>query len=122
MSKEELKKPKYKIAEVPEGVINPAEPIKKTIAKTMETTENFNIFDVLTYIAKLKKAIEDKKSETVSLETMLKAYEDELAVIEEELGIQKKQEAWEKAEAERIQKEADEKPVPSPYVPKEEEN
>jgi len=116
---EPTKKPKYELAEVPEGVINPAEPIKKTIAKTMETTENFNIFDVLTYIAKLKKAIEDKKSETVSLETMLKAYEDELAVIEEELGIQKKQEAWEKAEAERIQKEADEKPVPSPYVEEE---
>ena len=117
---EEVKKPKYEFAKYPDGVLIPGQPIKKDIAKTMEVTEKFNIFDVMTYVAKMDKAIGDKEAELEGLKSMKKAYEDELEIIEKALGVQKAQEAWEKAEAERIQKEADEKPVPSPYV--EEEN
>lgn len=109
---EKIKKPKYEFAVVPEGVVDPISPIKKSIAKTMVVTENFNLFDVLTYIAKLKKAIEDKDAEKEGLVNMLKAYEDELELIEKELGVQKLEEEYQKTVAEEASKE----PVPSPYV------
>lgn len=111
MSKEkEPIKPKYTFAEVPDGTLIPIQPLKKTIAKTMEVTENFNMFDVMTYIAKMKKAIEDKKAEVEGLEIMLKAYEDELKVIEAQLGIQKLEDEYQKSIAEQTSQE----PVLSP--------
>ncbi len=100
--------PTYKFAEVPEGVINPIEPIKKQIAKTMEVTENFTVYDVMAYIAKMKKAREDKLAEAEGLEGMIKAYEDELALIEKALGVQKAEEEYQKTVAES-------QPVESPY-------
>jgi hypothetical protein len=74
---EKVIKPKYEFAKVPDGVLIPASPLKKTISKTMEVTEQFNIFDVMTYIAKLKKAIEDKDAEKEGMISMLKAYEED---------------------------------------------
>jgi len=108
MSNEEVKKPTYEFAEVPDGTLNPGSPIKKTIAKTMVVTETFNVYDVLTYIAKLKKAIEDKDKEKEGLEAMLKAYEDELEYIESVLGVQKMEEQYQVELAERVQREAEE--------------
>lgn len=93
--------PKYSFADVPDGTLIPASPIKKTIAKTMEVTENFNIFDVMTYIAKLKKAIADKDAEKEGMVHMLKAYEDELEFIEKELGVQKMEEEYQREVAEK---------------------
>lgn len=99
MSKEQ-EKPTYEFAEVPDGTLNPISPIKKQVAKTMVVTENFTIFDVLAYIGKMKKAIDDKRAEIEGLEAMVKAYEDELKVIEDQLGVQKLEEEYQKTLAE----------------------
>ena len=77
--------PTYKFKEV-EGEVGT--PIKRTIQKTMEVTEEFNIFDALQYRAKLIKAIADKQAEIDGLESMVKAYDEEIAIIEESLGVQ----------------------------------
>lgn len=99
MTNEEIK-PTYAFAEVPEGTINPASPIKKTLSKTMVVTENFTIFDVMTYLAKMEKAIADKEAELDGLRKMKVAYEAELKLIEEALGVQKMEEEYQKTLAE----------------------
>ena len=106
--KNEENVPTYAFAEVPEGTINPIEPIKKPIAKTMVVTENFNIFDVMTYLAKMEKGITDKEAELDGLRNMKIAYEKELKVIEDALGVQKMQEEYQKKVAEEQ--------IESPYV------
>lgn len=112
---EKENKPTYSFAEVPDGTLNPAQPLKKSIAKTMVVTENFNIFDVMQYIAKLRKAIEDKDKEKEGLENMLQAYEDELSLIEKELGVQKLEEEYQKTLAEAQGEEVTDALVESPY-------
>ena len=82
-----MTEPKYTFVEIKEGE-EAVSPIRRSIAKTMEVTENFNLFDVLTYIGKLKKAAADKQAEIDGIETMIKAYEDELKLIENELSVQ----------------------------------
>lgn len=77
--------PTYKFKEVEGEVVAP---IKRTIQKTMEVTEEFNIFEALQYRAKLLKAITDKQAEIEGLESMVKAYDEEIAIIEEALGVQ----------------------------------
>lgn len=77
--------PTYKFKEVEGEVLTP---IKRTIQKTMEVTEEFNIFEALQYRAKLLKAIADKQAEIDGLNTMVKAYDEEIAIIEEALGVQ----------------------------------
>lgn len=77
--------PVYKFKEV-EG--DPGTPIKRVIQKTMEVTEEFDMFSALQYRAKLIKAIEDKKAEIEGLESMVKAYDEEIELIEESLGVQ----------------------------------
>lgn len=77
--------PTYKFKEVEGEVVTP---IKRTIQKTMEVTEEFNIFDALQYRAKLLKAIADKNAEIDGLQSMVKAYDEEIAIIEEALGVQ----------------------------------
>jgi len=77
--------PTYKFKEVEGEVLTP---IKRTIQKTMEVTEEFNIFDALQYRAKLLKAIADKNAEIDGLQSMVKAYDEEIAIIEEALGVQ----------------------------------
>lgn len=77
--------PTYKFKEVEGEVVAP---IKRTIQKTMEVTEEFNIFDALQYRAKLLKAIADKNAEIDGLNSMVKAYDEEIAIIEEALGVQ----------------------------------
>jgi iron-sulfur cluster repair protein YtfE (RIC family) len=109
MSKEDLGVPKYEFAVVPEGVINPISPIKKSIAKTYTLTETFNMYEVLQYIAKMERAIEDKQKEKEGLEQVLAAYKEELEIIEEQLGVQKLEEEYQKSVSEEIDRQAREK-------------
>lgn len=85
-------KPTYKFVAV-EGMES-VSPIKRTIAKTMVTTENFNIFETMTYIARMKKAITDKEAEIAGIKSMIDAYEDELKFVEESLGVQSAEEDY----------------------------
>ena len=96
------------------------ETVKKNIAKTMEITEMFNMFDVMSYIAKMDKGIADKEAELEGLKSMKLAYEEELEIIEKELGIKKKQAEWEKNQAEKLAAQpkdetAEEALIPTPY-------
>lgn len=111
-------KPTYKFAEVPEGVVIPGSPLKKQIAKTMMTTETFTIYEVMQYIAKLKKAIEDKEAERDGLVSMLKAYESELELIENELKVQELEEEFQKKFGESVDTIEGES-IESPYDSKE---
>lgn len=94
------KEPKYEFVLVEGEVIE--SPIKRKIAKTMEVTEHFTVFDAMSYLGKLKKAIADKESEIKGLKEMEKAYMDELEVIENVLGVQKMEEDFQKNIAENI--------------------
>lgn len=76
-------------------------PIRRTIQKTMEVTEEFNVFDALQYRAKLVKAIADKQAEIDGLNTMVKAYDEEIAIIEEALGVQDLEVEYQKEIAEK---------------------
>lgn len=101
MSKKEKEvKPVYKFAEVPEGEINPGSPLKKRVAKTMEVTEHFTIYEVMQYIEKMKKAKADKQAEIDGLDSMIEAYEKELNEIKESLSIDELQAEYEKFVAE----------------------
>ena len=116
---EEIIEPKYSFAEVPEGTINPVSPIKKLISKTMEVTENFTMFDVMSYMAKLDKGIKDKEAELEGLYAMKRAYEEELILIEETLGVQKAEEEYQKEVAENLSKDEEDKDIESPYAKEE---
>lgn len=92
--------PTYKFKEVEvEGEV--LTPIKRTIQKTMEVTEEFNVFEALQYRAKLVKAIADKNAEIEGLESMVKAYDEEIALIEESLGVQDLEVEYQKEIAEK---------------------
>lgn len=90
--------PTYKFKEVEGEVLTP---IKRTIQKTMEVTEEFNVFEALQYRAKLIKAIADKNAEIEGLESMVKAYDEEIALIEESLGVQDLEVEYQKEIAEK---------------------
>lgn len=95
MSKKEKKElivPTYKWVEEEGG--NDVPPIKRKISKTMEITENFNYYDTLAYVMKMEKAIEDKRKEIEGLETMIKAYRDELELIEDTLHVNEEERKW----------------------------
>lgn len=77
-------------------------PVRRSISKTMETTETFTMYDVLTYIAKIRKSIDDKKAEITGLEAMLKAYEDEVALIEGQLGVADLDAEFQKEKAQEV--------------------
>lgn len=99
--------PKYKLAEKEEE--KDLSPVKKTIFKTMEVTETFTLYSVLEYLAKLDKAIGDKKAEMEGLENMKEAYIKELKVIEDQLGIENLEDEYRKAAAEAATKAEEEK-------------
>lgn len=106
MSKEEnIKVPEYKFDDYKDLELVPIQPIKKRIAKTMEVTETFNVYDVIAHIVKMDKAIQDKEAEVEGLKSMKKAYEDELQIIEKALGVQKMEEEYQIKLAEEAQKE-----------------
>ena len=93
--------PTYKFKEVEGEVVTP---IKRTIQKTMEVTEEFNVFEALQYRAKIVKAIEDKQAEISGLESMVKAYDEEIALIEDSLGVQDMEVEYQKEVANLNQK------------------
>lgn len=99
MKKEEKIVPKYSFVE--EEGQSELTPIKRKIAKTMEVTETFNVFETMQYLAKMKKAIEDKKAEVSGLESMVKAYEEELELIEKSVGVQRLEVEFQKEIAEK---------------------
>lgn len=122
MSKEKLVKPKYQFVE--EEGVDQITPVKRKIAKTMEVTETFNVFETMEYLAKMDKAIADKEAEVEGLKKMKEAYQAELDLIESELGVQKldveyQREFAEKLSAEIIKQREDGGVVESPYAEQE---
>lgn len=81
-----VSRPKYKWTEAVEGEEAVA-PIRRQISKTMEVTETFSYYDALAYCMKMEKAVKDKQAEIAGLEAMIKAYRDELEIIEAELKV-----------------------------------
>jgi len=92
--------PKYEFAKYEEGVEVPAQPIKRNIAKTMEVTEMFTVYDAMVYLSKVDKAIADKQAEIDGLVAMKEAYEKELKVVEKALDVQKSEDEYQKELAE----------------------
>lgn len=99
-------KPKYQFVEAIEGE-EEVSPIKRSISKTMEITENFTVFAALEYVAKIDKAIKDKEAEIEGFKIMKKAYEDEFKLIEEELGVQEMEADYQKEVAKKNQEETE---------------
>lgn len=91
--------PTYKFVEEEGEAVSP---IKKKIAKTMQVTETFTVFEAIQYVAKMKKAVEEKQAEIDGLNSMIKAYEDELEIIENELSVQAMETDYQKEIAENI--------------------
>lgn len=89
-------------------------PFKRTIAKTMEITETFTLFDAMTYLARAKKAKADKEAEIAGLDSMIQAYEEEIKLIEDTLNINELEKEFqdevirrvEEAESKRLEDEA----------------
>ncbi len=91
--------PVYKFQDLKEG--ESTNPMLRSISKTMETTETFTMKNVFEYMAKIKKAINDKQGEIDGLNTMLEAYMKEISVVESQLGIQDLEAEFIKLEAEK---------------------
>lgn len=87
-----MKEPKYEFV-VEEGVEDVA-PIRRKINKTMEVTESFNYYDTLAYVMKMEKAVADKEAEIEGMKSMIKAYKDEIELIEEKLGLTEMERVW----------------------------
>lgn len=106
---EEVKVPTYELLplEIGKGKED-VSPIHRQIAKTMEVTETFNVYETMVYLAKMKKAITDKEAEITGIQSMIEAYEKELMVIESQLGIQGMEELFQKEYAENLAKENEE--------------
>lgn len=69
-------------------------PVKRKIAKTMEVTETFNYYDALKYVMQLEKAKEDKLAEIEGLDSMIKAYRDEIEIVEKALNVTEIEKEW----------------------------
>lgn len=95
--------PKYEWV-IEEGVDN-ITPVKRKIAKTMETTETFNYYDTLAYVMKMEKAIEDKLAEVEGLRSMMEAYKAELELIDSILNITDTEKEWNLALHEKLKAE-----------------
>lgn len=103
----EMKQPKYNWVE--EEGVDDVTPIRRKISKTMEITESFTFYDTLAYVMKMEKAVEDKQKEIEGLQSMIKAYRDEIELIEKELNVTEIEETWNKELHEKLKKEAEEK-------------
>lgn len=69
-------------------------PVQRKIAKTMKVTETFKYYDALKYVMQLEKAVIDKQDEINGLKSMIKAYRDEIALIDKLLNVDKMDRAW----------------------------
>jgi len=86
-------KPTYKFVPLEIGE-DEVEPSKRKIAKTMEVTEMFTYYDALKYVMQMEKAIEDKKVEIEGLVSMVKAYRDEIAIVDKQFDVPKMDEVY----------------------------
>lgn len=101
---EDKNKPTYKfITEEGEETLSP---FKRKIGKTMVTTETFTLFEAMQYLAKLKKARDDKRAEAEGFDAMITAYEEEIQMIDSTLSINELEKEFIEMEAART---ADEK-------------
>lgn len=109
MKKEKVKHldvvvPKYQFAPLTDEE-SKLPPVQRQVFKTMEITESFTVYSVFQHLAKMDKAIADKQAEIDGLEDMKKAYMAEMAVIENQLGIEDLEQEFNKiqsAEAEKL--------------------
>lgn len=104
MSNQDIVIPKYSFKEGEEEI----SPVKRTIFKTMEVTETFNMYDVMKYLAAMDKSIADKQAEIDGLLAMKEAYIKEMSVVEEQLDVTNIEEEFQKAVAEENEKNAPE--------------
>ena len=109
MNETEKVVPKYAWTEVKEGEV--VTPIRRQIAKTMEVTELFTYYDALAYVMKMEKAVADKQAEIQGLEVMIKAYQDELEIVEKELSVTELEEKYNLELHEKLKREELEKAV-----------
>ena len=71
-------------------------PIRRKIAKTMEVTEEFNLYSVYQHLGKMKKAISDREAEIKALEVEKGRYELELKIIEKALRVTDLEESFQR--------------------------
>jgi len=109
MNETEKVVPKYAWIEAKEGEV--VTPIRRQIAKTMEVTELFTYYDALAYVMKMEKAVADKQAEIQGLEAMIKAYRDELEIVEKELSVTELEEKYNLELHEKLKREELEKAV-----------
>jgi len=109
MNETEKVVPKYAWTEAKEGEV--VTPIRRQIAKTMEVTELFTYYDALAYVMKMEKAVADKQAEIQGLEVMIKAYQDELEIVEKELSVTELEEKYNLELHEKLKREELEKAV-----------
>lgn len=95
--------PKYEWAE--EDGAEFIAPVKRKINKTMEITESFTYYDALKYCMRMEKEVENKKAEISGLESMIKAYKDEIELIERELDVTTIEETFQRALHEKLKEE-----------------
>lgn len=103
MSNEKQVEPKYVFAADADENLPP---VKRKVLKTMETTEEFTVYSVFEYLAKMDKAISDKIAEVDGLKNMREAYMKELSVIERQLDIEDLEDEFRKVEAEKATEDA----------------
>ena len=96
-------KPKYKFVE--EEGAEDITPIKIKIDMTMEVTERLTYYYALADCMKMEKAVEDKKAEIEGIESMIKAYKEEIELIEEALDVTEEDRVWNIALHEKLKAE-----------------
>lgn len=104
----EIIKPTYKFVEPAEGE-EVKTPAKRIIAKTSFVTEHFDVHSTLEYMARMEKEIGELEAKISGLKTMKEAYQKELDLIENELGVLAMDADYQKEIAEKNQKETEEK-------------
>ncbi len=119
MTEKEKIVPKYEFAK--EDGVEFIAPVKRKINKTMEITESFTYYDCLQYCMRMEKAVADKQAEIDGLNNMIKAYREEIELIEKELSVTEIEEAFQLALHEQLKAEEAAKLIESPYVPTEED-
>lgn len=75
-------------------------PIRRQIGKTMSITENFTLYDVFKYVGQVDKKIKEFRDGIEALEAQRKNYMDEVALIEQQLGVSDLEAQYQKVKAE----------------------
>lgn len=90
--------PQYVFVESSEGEDLP--PVKRQIAKTMEITEHFRLYDVYAHLGALDKRIDEFQENIKALTEQKKNFLDELDIIEKALGISEMESEYNRVKAE----------------------